>query len=108
VTVYLLEWHLHCTSARFIVLVSCSDELEVHSCPLLCLQRQVAKLANGLLYFWFLLHTNDMATNLQKITSSYGSKRFSACNCNEQVMQPSVTADSGKPRSFILCEKKLE
>jgi len=31
-TVYLLLRHSHCT-ARFTVLVSCSDELAVHSCP---------------------------------------------------------------------------
>jgi len=34
--------------ATFTVLVSCSDELGVHSCALICLQRQVAKLASGL------------------------------------------------------------
>jgi len=32
----------------FTVLVWCNDELAVHSCPLICLQRQVAKLAIGL------------------------------------------------------------
>jgi len=30
--------HSHGTRARFTVLVSCSGELAVHSCPLLCLQ----------------------------------------------------------------------
>ena len=39
-TVYLPVWHWHCTRARFTVLVSCSDEFAVHSCPLLCLQKQ--------------------------------------------------------------------
>jgi len=29
----------NCTRARFTVLVSCSDELAVHSCPLFFLQR---------------------------------------------------------------------
>jgi len=42
-------WHSHCTRNRFTVLVSCSDELTVHSCPLICLKRQVVKLGNGLL-----------------------------------------------------------
>jgi len=37
-TVHLPVWHSHCTRARFTVLVSCSAELAVHSCPLLCLQ----------------------------------------------------------------------
>jgi len=32
-TVYLPVWHSHCTSARFTVMVSCSDEIAVHSCP---------------------------------------------------------------------------
>jgi len=32
--VYFQVWHSNCTRARFTVLVSCSDELAVHSCPL--------------------------------------------------------------------------
>jgi len=43
-TVYLPVWHSHCTSVRFTVLVSCSDEFAVHSCSLFCLERQVRKL----------------------------------------------------------------
>jgi len=46
-TVYLPIWHSHCTLARFSVLVSCSNGGAVHSCPLLCVVRKVAKLANG-------------------------------------------------------------
>jgi len=38
ITVYLPVRHSHCTRARFTVLVSCSAELAVHSCPLLCVQ----------------------------------------------------------------------
>jgi len=68
----------HCTRARFTVVVSCSDELAVHSCPLICLQGQVAKLASGLFYCWSLLRNNNMATNLQRFTSIYGSRRFAA------------------------------
>ena len=34
----------HCTRVRFTVLLSCSNELAVHACPLFCLQRQVEKL----------------------------------------------------------------
>jgi len=47
---------------------------------LLCLQRQVAKLASRLLYSWSLLRTNNTAINLQMFTSSYGTRRFAACD----------------------------
>jgi len=43
-------------------------------------ERQVAKLASGLLYSWSLLRNNKTAINLQIFTSSYGSKRFTACD----------------------------
>jgi len=48
------------------------------SCPILCLQRQFAKLASGLLYSWSLLRNNNTAINLQMLTSSYSSRRFAA------------------------------
>jgi len=35
ITVYLPVRHSHCARARFTVLLSCSAELAVHSCPLL-------------------------------------------------------------------------
>jgi len=38
ITVYLAVRHSHCARARFTVLVSCSAEPAVHSCPLLWLQ----------------------------------------------------------------------
>jgi len=38
ITVYLQVRHSNCARARFTVLVSCSAELAVHSCPLLFLQ----------------------------------------------------------------------
>jgi len=38
VTVYLPVRHSRCIRARFTVLVSCSAELAVYSCPLICLQ----------------------------------------------------------------------
>jgi len=47
---------------------------------LLCMQRRVAKPANGLLYSWSLLRNNNTAINLQMFTSSYGSRRFAACD----------------------------
>jgi len=68
-TVYLPIWHSRCTRTRFTILVSCSDELAIHSHPLLCLQKQVAKLASGLFCRWSLLRSNNMATNLWRFTS---------------------------------------
>jgi len=44
------------------------------------LQRQVAKLASGLLYSWSLLRNNNTAINLQMFTSSCGSSRFVTCD----------------------------
>jgi len=43
---------------------------------LLCPQRQVVKLASGLLYSWSLLRNNNTAINLQMFISSDGSRRF--------------------------------
>jgi len=54
-TVYMLIWH---SRAKFTVLASRNDELAVHSCPFNCLQSQVAKLANALLYCLSLLRNN--------------------------------------------------
>jgi len=69
----------------------CSDEIAVHSCPLLCLQRRVAKVANVLFYCWSLLRNNTLATNPQRFTLYYGSRRFVAWDCwmhtSWQVMQ---------------------
>ena len=78
---FLPVWDSHCTKVRFAVIVSCSDEFAVHSYPLLCLQRLVAEVASRLFYCWSLLRNNNMATNLQKFTSYYGSRRFVACDC---------------------------
>jgi len=80
-TVSLPVWNSHCTRVRFAVIVSCSDELAVHSCPLLCLQRWVAKVASGLFYCWTLLRNDTMARNLQKFTLYYGSRHFVAWDC---------------------------
>jgi len=38
-TVFLPVRNSHYTSVRFTDIVSCSDELAVHSCTLLCMQR---------------------------------------------------------------------
>ena len=41
----------------------------------------VAKVTSGLFYCWSLLRCNNMATNLQKFTLYYGSRRFVAWDC---------------------------
>jgi len=66
VTVCLPVWHSRYTWTLrgFTVLVSCSGELAVHSCPLLCLQGQVAKPASRLFYCWSLLCNNNIAKNI--------------------------------------------
>jgi len=63
---------------------------------------------------WSLFRNNNMATNLQTFTSNNGRKegvlphvavehRHLGGHCSEAVI-----ADSGKARSFILCEEKHE
>ena len=84
-TVYFPISSSHCTRIRFIVLVSCSGELAVHSFPLLFLQRQAGKLAIGCFYCWSLLCNNNMATNLLMFTSSYDIRRFAACDSWKQT-----------------------
>jgi len=101
-----VEW-----SYLLTVLVSCHAMMS--SCLLLCLQRLVAILASGWFCCCSLLRNNNMATSLQRFTSSYGGRCFAACDCWSQTSwrrkcNETVTADSGKPLSFILCEKKHE
>jgi len=69
-----------------------------HACYFAC-RCMIAKLASGLFSCWSLLRNNNMATNLQKFTSRYGSRCFAA-------RQWLITAV--KPRSFMQCEKKYE
>jgi len=54
-TVYLPVRHPHCARGSFTVLVLCSDDLAIRSCPLLCLQRQVGNLTSVFFYCWSLL-----------------------------------------------------
>jgi len=61
-----------------------SDELAVHLCQLLFLQRQVAKLASGLFYRWSLLRNMNMATNLQRFTSNISRRLFCPMNFRAQ------------------------
>jgi len=63
----------------FTFVVSCSDKLAVHSCALLCLQRQVAKVARGWFYSWSELRNSSMAKNLHMLHA--GSRRFVAYDC---------------------------
>ena len=113
---FLPAWNSHCTRVRFTVTLSCINELAVHSCPLLCLQRRVAKVASGLFCCWSLLRNNNMATNLQRFTSYYGSRRFVRNGymrlLNAYILAVNAAgqwhANSGRPRAFILCEKKHE
>jgi len=90
-TVVLLVWNSHCTRVRFTVILSCSDEFAVHSCPLLCLKRCVVKVASGLFYFWSLLRNDNMATNLQRFTLYYGSRRFDPLSISRRFDPPGVS-----------------
>jgi len=58
----------HYTRARFTILMSCSDELAVYSCALLCLLREVAKLSSELFYCSSLLPNKSMTTDLRRFT----------------------------------------
>jgi len=109
-TVFLPVWNSHCTRVRFTVIVWCSDELAIHSCPLLCLQKRVAKVASGLLYCWSLLRNNNMATNVQRFTLHYALCCMRLLNVHILTGNAARQwhANSGKPRTFILCEKKQE
>jgi len=100
ITVCLPTWHFHYKTVRFTVLESCSDELAVMqwwACSslnsLLCLQRQVAKLANELFYYWPLLRSNNMATNIRRCTSGYGGRDFAACNYWTQTSWQAMLRD---------------
>jgi len=110
-TVFCL-WNSHCTRVRFSVTVSCSDELAVYSCPLLCPQRWVAKAASGLFHCWFSLRSNNMATNLQSSLYIMVADVLLHKLWNAHVLAGNAArqwlADSGKPRTFILCEMKYE
>jgi len=43
-SVYLPVWNSSCTKASFTVLVSCNDEIAVHSCPLLACPHKLRNL----------------------------------------------------------------
>jgi len=79
-TVYLPIWHWHCTRTSSLFWCYAIMRLQFAHVRLLWLQRQVAKLSSGLFCCWSLLRNSTMAMNLQTITSSYGSRRFAACD----------------------------
>jgi len=91
--VYLPVRHSHGTRARFTVLESCSGKIAVHSCPLICLQGQVAKLAGRSFYCWSLLCNNNMATNLLIFPAIYDIRRFAACDCWSQTFWQAMQRD---------------
>jgi len=105
VTVYLPVWHWHCTRASFTVPVSCNGEIAVRSYLLLWLPRQVAKLSSGLFYGWSLLLSNNKAINFQSFTSSYCSRRFSACDQGPTGGFPPRSAWFSRPGCLSLIMK---
>jgi len=96
-TVFLPVWNSHCTRVSFTVMVSCSDQLAVHSRPLLCLQRRVAKVASWFFYCWSLLRNNNLATNLQRFTVYYGGRRFVEWDWWTQTSWQVMQRDSDLP-----------
>jgi len=63
-----------------------SLQITIHSSSLLCLHRQVTKLASALFDCWPLLRINNKATISQSLTSTYGSRSFAACDCWTQAI----------------------
>ena len=93
-TAFLPVWNSHCTRVRFTVTMSCSDGLAIHSCLFLCLQRRLVKVASGLFCSLSLLRNTTVATNLQRFTSYYGSRRFVAWDCRTQASWQAMQRDS--------------
>jgi len=58
------------------------------------LQRRVVKVARGLFCCWSLLRNNTVATNPQRFTLCYGSRRFVAWNCWTQTSWQVMQRDS--------------
>jgi len=102
---------LHKSQVHSYSIMSCCDELAVHTCPLLCLQRRVAKGASGLFYCW-----SSLRNNSNKSAKVHFILRQQAFCCmrllNAHILGVNAArqwhADSGKPRAFILCENKHE
>jgi len=69
---FVCRYDTQCTRVRFTVVVTLQRWTRSSLYPLLCLQRQVAKLGSALFYYWPLLRNNNMATNLRRCSWSYG------------------------------------
>jgi len=112
-TCYLPIWLAHCTRVRFTVLVSCSDEFTVrqftHVRSVACWSRLLT--CEPIVLLLVVLHNNNITSNLQTVTSSYGSRRLPHViverRCLGSWYSETVTADSGKPHSFTLCERSM-
>ena len=101
-----INWFDSCNDSFFSCMKLTLHKSQVHSCsvmqwwacsslcPLLCLQRWVAKVASLLLYCWSLLRNNNMATSLQRFTLYYGSRRFVAWDCWTQTFWQVMQRDS--------------
>jgi len=102
----LISWVNSCNDSLFADMIltlhksqiHCFDNMQLWACssinPLLCLQRQVSKLASELFYYWSLLRDNNMATNLRRRISSRGCRCFVACNCWTQAFWQVMQRDS--------------
>ena len=88
---FLTVWNSHCTGVRLTVLGYAVIWVYNSIIPAPLPAEAVANVASGLFYCWSLLRNNNMATNLQKFTLYYGSRRFVAWECwthtTWQVMQ---------------------
>ena len=87
-TVYQPVRNSRCTRASFTVVVSCSAELAVYSRPLLCPQRQVAKLARDCFAVGHYCVTTTWQQIFQCSLQVTIFKRFSApasCDCWAQT-----------------------
>ena len=85
------NWGWSRTAVRmWLIHLICSNmQWWVHSFPFLWLQRKVAKLASGLLYYGSLLSNNNTTINPQTLTSSYSSRCFSTCDhAGERLFLP--------------------
>jgi len=77
---FLLVWNSHCSRVRFTVIVSCSDELAVLSCPSCACRGGLRKSREDCSAVGLYCVTN-MATNLQRFTLYYGGRGFVVWDC---------------------------
>jgi len=69
------------TLTLFAVLASCSDELAVQSCPLFACRGRLQNFQADCCIVGLYCVTKN-GKNLQRFTSSYGSRGFAACDCS--------------------------